>query len=280
MAKRLANDAQVDRLLKALKDDLSYRQQVARRIAERDNIKYDSAMRRLQRYVTDAGQKRDIRSVAAAPYRKELRQEARQVERTYRPVRREPEPERYEPSRGSRYQFFDDEDSYDEEDEDEEEEGESESGGPGRPYDNYDIQSQDLLAIIAYHDGDTRETARELDLSPRAGGQLGMLLRSYEAGAPIDVMSSVDAVELEFAARDFMNALAGDDRSDIEAFHDALMSGEMADWRIGVIVRDIEAGRSTFDQWVDAYYHDAQYEDDLSEFWALWRAAYGRSKGK
>jgi len=61
MPERRANDAQVERLLHALKSDLSYRQDLAARIAEKENIKYASAMRRLQRYVTDAGEKRSLR---------------------------------------------------------------------------------------------------------------------------------------------------------------------------------------------------------------------------
>ena len=49
MPERRANDAQVERLLQTLKSDLGYRKDLARRIAQKEGIKYDIAMRRLQR---------------------------------------------------------------------------------------------------------------------------------------------------------------------------------------------------------------------------------------
>ena len=264
MPKRLANDAQVDRLLHTLKTDLTYRQQLAKRIATRDGIKYDSAMRRLQRYITEGTERRNIRSRQAAPYRKELKQEGRALPPPVRTISVTEEPYvPYEPR--ERYQ-------YEETDEEEEEEE-----APG-PYDTYPVENQDLLSVIAYHDGDIKETAKALDLSRRAAAQLDMLVNSYEADAAVDIMQSVDRVELEFAVRDFMNSLDANDRRDIEAFHDGLLQGEMADWRIGVIIRDIESERTTFDDWVEAAMHDLEYPEDTSEFWALWREAYKRQK--
>ena len=267
MIKRLANDAQVDRLLQALKTDLAYRQQLAKRIATRDGIKYDSAMRRLQRYITEGEQKRDITSRQAAPYRKELKQEGRALPPPAAIIK----PPVFTPSGFERKGFED----YDEDEGDEDEDEDEETAGP---YDNYPVQNQDLLSVIAYHDGDIRETAKALDLSRRAAAQLDALVASYEADASLDIMQSVDAVELEFAVRDFLNSIDADDRRDIEAFHDGLLQGEMADWRIGVIIRDIQEERTTFDDWVDAAMHDLEYPEDTSEFWALWREAYKRQK--
>lgn len=258
MPKRLANDAQVERLLYALKTDLAYRQSLAKRIAARDGIKYDSAMRRLQRYITEGEQRRDLRSAKATPYRKELKQEGRALPppTVSVPLQREITRVRYE--------------RLEEEDEDEDE----------GAYDDYPVENQDILSVIAYHDGDIRETAKALGLSRRAAMQLDALVVSYEADAALDVIRSVDGVELQYAVRDFLNNLDPDDARDIEAFHDGLLQGEMADWRIGLIMRDIESERTTFDDWVDAMMHDLEYPEEVSEFWRLWREVYNRTKSR
>lgn len=108
--------------------------------------------------------------------------------------------------------------------------------------------------------------------------QLDALVTSYEADAALDVMRSVDGVELQYAVRDFLSNLDADDARDIQAFHDSLLQGEMADWRIGLVMRDIQDGRTTFDDWVDAMMHDLEYPEETSEFWQLWREAYNRAK--
>lgn len=257
MSKRRANDAQVERLLHKLKTDLGYRQQLARRIAEQDNIKYDSAMRRLQRYITEGEEKR---SFVAAPVAKRqfVREDYREYDRQER---------RHAVPRGGR--------DYDRWERDDIGGGGGGGGaGGGGAFGGYDVKNQDLVAIVAYHDGNIREAAYELGLSRRAERQLDALITSYEADAPINVLGSVDGVELAEAVRDFMGSLDGEQLGDLEAFHDGLLQGEMADWRIGTIIRDIESGRTTFSDWVDAALHDLDYPDDVSEWWELWREAY------
>src|SRR6478735_7659398 len=87
MPDRRINDAQVERLLDRMRHDLTYRQQLARRLVEDEGYKpgtreftrrYNSTMRRFQRYVTESAERR---SFAKAPVgvQREVRSTARQL---------------------------------------------------------------------------------------------------------------------------------------------------------------------------------------------------------
>ena len=254
MPQRRANDAQVERLLHALKTDLSYRQDLARRIAKRDNIKYDSAMRRLQRYVTDSAEKR---SFVRAPvqYQRELRQESREIER---------ERQRVTDRRDYEERIFWRERERDLEEE-EEEEGE---------FDSYDVQLNDLRAIVAYHDGDIKETAERLGLTSRGARLLDLAV----TGEGVDVLSTRGGGALADNVREFFNSLDGATAQEIQDFSDLLYN--LPDWQIGMIVEDMRSGQTTFAEWLDAWYDDNMNLDtEDSEYWRVWRAAYGRAKG-
>lgn len=254
MPKRRANDAQVERLLAALKSNLSYRQQVARRIAQQNNIKYDSAMRRLQRYITEAGEKRSIHAPAAKESRRELRADARR----HTP----PRAIVYEP--GEQEQIARDRDfgEYDEE------EGEEEEGD----FDSYEVTLNDLRAVVGYHDGDITETAERLNLSPR-----GEKLLDLGTGG-VDVLNMRGGGELQDRVREFYNDLETANYQDIEDF--ASLFFNLPDWEISMILDDIRSGATTFDEWLDAWHHDGMTLDDLtdSEFWELFREAYERTQ--
>ncbi len=247
MPQRRANDAQVERLLHALKTDLSYRQQVARRLAEKDNIQYKSAMRRLQRYITEAGEKR---SFVRAPkqYQRELRQE----------IRRLPPPmvPREAPKVARRRIAFEEE---------EEEEGE---------FDSYEVQLNDLRAITAYHDGEIEETAKRLGLSTRGEQLLDLAV----TGEGIDVLSMRGAGTLADHVREFLNELDSGSAQEIQDFSDLLYN--LPDWQIGMIIEDMRDGETTFADWLDAWYDaDMDLDTEDSEYWRVWRAAYARAKG-
>ena len=238
MPQRRANDAQVERLLGALKSDLQFRQQVARRIAERDAIKYDSAMRRLQRYITDAGEKR---SFAQSPkvYQRELRQETRIL----RPEIARPTPRR-EPERPV---FFE----------------------PG--FVEETIDTNYLRAIVAYHDGDLSEANDALNLTQRESRLLGLANRG------VDVSSmGAEAKHLEGKALEFLGELGSEDRDDITAFHDFLM--DRPEWIVNLVLADMAAGNTTFADWVDMYvnskYEDIESDP---QYWQLFRAAYKKA---
>ncbi len=249
---RRANDAQVERLLHALKTDLSYRQDLARRIAERDNIKYDSAMRRLQRYITEAGEKR---SFARAPVekRREVRQDYREYERREREVEKRAREEARIFEREARR-----------EEEEEEEEGE---------FDSYEVQLNDLRAITAYHDGNVEETADKLSLSARGERLLDLAV----TGEGLDVLTMRGGGELADRVRDFFNDLDSATAQEIQDFSDLLYN--LPDWQIGMILEDISSGATTFAEWLDAWYDDDMDMDAQdSEYWRVWRAAYKRAK--
>lgn len=262
---RRANDSQIERLLTTLKDDPAYRKDLARRIAERDNIKYSSAMRRLQRYVTEGEQKRSIYH-APVQYRREIRQEFRReppriplTEREYTEPRERitrPSGERDEP-------FFD-------EGEDEDEGGGGYGGGGGfedfeeSPSESREITANDVRAILAYHDGDVHEAAERLNLSPRAEGTLDLIATSEG----VDINRLTAGPELIERAREFYNDLEPDQVAELEAFHDALM--DMTDWQIAVIYEDLRNGFTSWEDWLDLLDFDR-------DFWELFREAYERA---
>lgn len=248
MPQRRANDAQVERLLHALKTDLSYRQAVARRIAQKDNIKYASAMRRLQRYVTEASEKR---SFVRAPvqYKRELRQEGRSVERE----RREQEQRSEERLRVQDRIFAREEKS---------------------EFDSYDVQLNDLRAIVAYHDGDVDETADRLGLSERGARLLDMAV----TGEGADMLGARGGGALADSVREFFNDLDSATAQEIQDFSDLLYN--LPDWQIGMIIDDMRSGQTTFADWLDAWVSDGMDLDaEDSEYWRVWRAAYARAKG-
>jgi hypothetical protein len=262
MPQRRANDAQVERLLHALKSDLSYRQAVARRIAEKDNIKYASAMRRLQRYVTEAGEKRAFVN-APVYYKRELRQETRKLPPPTLPpappVRAPSEP-RYPIARRP---LFEDE-------EDEEDEGE---------FDTYEVHLNDLRSIISYHDGDTEETAKALGLGTRGERLLEYQVNADAADAGANVLEMSGGGRLQDAIREFYNESDADTVQEIRDFQDIFFN--LPDWEIGLILEDLRKGNTTFADWFDPYVDAGMDIDsyfDSPEFWTVWRAAYARSK--
>lgn len=253
MPERRHNDAQVDRLLAALKSDLSYRQKIARKIADKEKIKYNSAMRRLQRYITEAGERR---SFARAPVeqRRVVRQiarreplpetvgrwdqQTRRIEIPERPIiDRRPDPADYQP------RF----------------EPEPES-----------TSLYELRAIVAYFDGDTREAGRALKVDYRllelAAG--GTTITRRMGGGKID-----EGVERLY------RRLSAEDEQDIQDFSDLLYN--MPDWEIGVILDDLADGDTTFADWMDVWRDSGMDYDELKDdgaYWALWRAAYAKAK--
>lgn len=252
MPQRRANDAQVERLLHALKTDLSYRQAVARRIAQKDNIKYDSAMRRLQRYVTEAGEKR---SFAAAPkaYQRELREDYRREREQQTPPPVRPRERIIEPRL-----------TFDERDTDDEGE-----------YGSYEVQVNDLRALVAYHDGNVEETADRLRLTDRGERLLDLAISSEG----IDVLSMRGGGALADNVREFLNELDSGTAQEIQDFADLLYN--LPDWQIAMILDDMRSGASTFADWLDAWHRDGMSLDaNNSEYWRVWRAAYQRTKAK
>lgn len=258
---RRVNDAQTDRLLAALRSDLSYRQTLAKKIADREGIKYPSAMRRLQRYITEAGEKR---SFARAPvqYQRSVRQIARQVSTPPPPLRRPlpredvrmPPPRRM-PEPLARYE----EEEYEEED----------LEYTRRDYDESD--NYEKRAIIAYFDGNTREAGRALGVDSR-------LLDMVAAGTTIS--RSMGGAELDAAIIRWFETISDSDYEDIKDF-DALLHN-LPEWEIEIILDDLADGDTTLADWLDIWRDvDMDFDDllDNSEWWALWRAAYAKAKG-
>lgn len=266
---RRANDAQVERLLQAL-HSLPYRQDLARRISQQENIAYSSAMRRLQRYITEAGERRTFTRAPKAKV-KIMRAAARQVPRDLRPTdvkitRYEP-PVIESPGRPSFYKEIEP----------------AEIPEDYIPYSEReslrDINQYDYWAVVAYHDGDAKEAAQTLDLSPRGEN----LLRTATTGDGVAIQGAAGSGEVDDAIRDFY--ADADDAQDVEDFYDLV--NNMPDWNIGIMMEDIRSGGTTFSDWLDRWHEDhmiyrewGKYDaSDLedSEFWELWRAAYARA---
>jgi len=266
MLQRRANDAQIERLMKALRRPdgraglSSYGKQLAQKIAVRDKIAYRSAERRLQRYITTAGERR---SYVRAPIEKqrELRQEARRTPpppiepRAERkelrerllplPREREPEPE---PERPRVYIP----------------EGETarellSAGDTASLY--------ELWAIVAFYDGNISEAAKALGIGSR-------LLDLAMQGVEISRRAGKDKVDA--GVERLYDRLSQDELEDILGFHDFIKNAP--DWQIEAIIEDLGAGETTFADWVEAMENDNfDYDADDSEFWALWREAYERA---
>lgn len=269
MPQRRINDAQVERLLEAL-HSLPYRQHLARQIAVQENIQYASAMRRLQRYITEAGERR-VFAHSPAPKRQALRAAARQVPQALRPApkpRPIPTPEPIRPYAPP--PFF------------------KEIPAAEIPADyvrfsdrapQRDITAYDYWGVVAYHDGDQAEAVRELGLSRRADS----LLRIATTGDGVDIKGSRGSGEVDDAILDFY--ADHEDAQDVEDFTDLLHN--LPDWNIGLIMADISSGQTTFADWLDSWRADHMVyrhygdPDDLdledSEYWELWRAAYSRA---
>lgn len=251
--KRVANDAQIERLVRALrradqKPGLSdYGKQLAKKIAKRDKIKVASAERRLQRYITTAGERR---SVYRAPV-KQIR-EVRQIVRRYTPPTPVlPEPEslpvrvprvtprerellpRYEPEHTSLYE---------------------------------------LRSILAYFDGNQSEAAKALRVDRR-------LLDFASQG--IEISRQMGSGLIDQGVERLYGRLSKDDIQDIRDFSDFLQ--DKPDWEIKMILDHMASGESVFSDWLDLWRDNDMDTDSLEddgEFWALWRQAYKSVTGK
>lgn len=254
---RRVNDAQVERLLAAMKQDLNYRQSLARKLVEKEGHargtadykrRYDSTMRRFQRYITEAGEKR---SFARAPieYQRDVRQQARAVPAPApeAPPERIREPERAVTRTVEFVSGFDPE--------------------------RFEPHLNDIRALFAYFDGDLAEMTWQLNLDPR--GQ--RLIDLAVSGEGMDVFAMRGGGLIAEAIRDYYDGLDADQYQDVQDFHDLLM--DLPNWQIGMILGDIEDGNTTFADWIDAWHNDGMNLDATnSEYWALWRAAYARTK--
>jgi len=261
MVRRLANDAQVERMLTAMRS-VQYRSALARRVVvEGEGYKpgtadykrrYKSVMRRFQRYVTDSGTER--RSFTRAPVK--YQREARAVARAIVPpeTKRRELPAELAPG-------FELPKWYETE---EKPETEEEFGR--------DISTYDLRAIVAYYDGDVSEAAGAMGLTARGE----RLLSLATEGEGVDVFRMRGAGELSDKARELIEGELAADVQDIEDFHDLLMN--LPEWQIGMILDDLEDSNTTFADWLDAWRNDGMDLDtDDSEYWAIWRKAYARA---
>lgn len=261
MPDRRINDAQVERLLHALKTDLSYRQNLAARIAKKENIKYASAMRRLQRYITEAGEKRAF-ARAPTPIQRDIRQDYRQREYEIAARERQLTPERVERREILRVER----DLWDETDEGEE----------AGEFDSYEVHLNDLRAVISYHDGDIKETARALGLSQRGERLLEFQLKSDAADTHANVLKMKGGGAIEDGVRNFLNAVDSETAQELQDFADIFFN--RPDWQIGVMLEDLRSGGTTFADWFDAWAADEfNSEAEDSEYWRVWRAAYARA---
>lgn len=273
MPSRRINDAQTERLLAALQS-LEYRQKLARKLAVKDNIKYDSAMRRLERYVTKGAQKR---SFARAPLlvRRETVKLARRLPvpadyqappRSVLPLPRRQEPEQLPLPRGV---LRDDIPPFQSTLPPKQREIE-----PDAP-DNYEYR-----AIFAYFDGDADEAASILK-EFGAPDRTAKLLELAATGT--DILGARGVGRLGDAVIDWYESLDAADIEDIERFSDLLREGEMAEWKAEIVLEDIANGYSTFADWSDVwrdsgYDFDTLVNEDDNEYWRLWRSAYARAK--
>jgi len=251
---RRVNDAQVERLLAAMKD-VRYRSELAKRLVAKERVqqftktgkttalwkrRYNSTMRRFRRYVTTAGEKR---SFVRAPV--EYQRSVRAVARTL-PL---PPARGFEPAPEFKLTPFEHE-------------------GPER-----DISLYDLRAIVAYYDGDVNEAARAMSLSERGERLLDLSV----TGEGADVFAMRGGGELIDQARELFDSLPYRDVQDVDDFHDLLMN--LPDWQIGMILADLEDENTTFADWLEVWRSDGMDLDvSESEYWVLWRQAYARAK--
>lgn len=264
MPQRRSNDSQVERLLAALKTDLSYRQDLAARIAKKEGIKYASAMRRLQRYITEAGEKRSFIRAPVA-YQREVRQDYRERERQEyerRARERQLAPEHIDRREGLRIER----ELYEEED----------AGEDEGEFDTYDVHLNDLRAVISYHDGNLKDAARALGLSSRGEQLLDFQLRADLADTQTNVLRMKGGGEIEDGIRGFLNNVDAATAQELQDFADIFFN--RPDWQIGVMLEDLRAGGTTFADWFDAWESDGfDSQAENSEYWRVWRAAYARA---
>jgi hypothetical protein len=257
---RRVNDAQVERLLDAMRRDPKYRSELAKRAVAKEGLtpgtadyarRYKSTMRRFQRYVTEAAEKR---SLARAP--KQYQRETRQLGRA---IAEAPPPRPPVRERLPEYDLAPDE---------------YEPIDRTRDISEYDLPTLEQTAR-AYHDGDIEETVRALGLSERGAD----LLDLATTGEGVDIEGMRGAGEIRDGLADWLDTLSGPDIEDVRTFHDLLMG--LPDWQIGMIIDDLAFGATTFADWMDAYRNDNYeiYDVSDSEYWKLWRAAYARTKG-
>lgn len=261
MPQRRINDAQTERLLASLQD-LDYRQKLAHKLAQKENIKYASAMRRLQRYVTKGAEKRTF---ARAPV--EIRRETVKLARRLpvpadyeRPQTADRRPQKKDP--GPRPAFF----------------AEIPPADVARvfhPSEEREISNYDLRAILAYFDGGSDEAGEAMS---KYGADSSRSARLFElASSGVDVLQTRGIGRLTDAVRDWFDEISSEDVQDIEDFIDLLMN--LPDWQIQMILEDMANSESTFADWMDAW-RDSGMDIDAedSEYWRLWRAAYARAK--
>lgn len=259
MPERRVNDAQVERLLHALKTDISYRQELAARIAKKDGIKYASAMRRLQRYITEAGEKR---AFAHAP--KVKQREVRQDYRQYESIKQQQQVIPQQVIKRERLRVereYDDDEGYEDE---------------GGAYDTADVHLNDLRAVLSYHDGNIHETAKVLGLTKRGERLLDFQVRSDLADTKADVLRMEGGGLIQDAIRQLWNSLTVDTAQELQDFADLFFN--RSDWEIGIILEDLRSGATTFADWMDAWANDGFNPDATnSEYWRVWREAYKRA---
>lgn len=279
MPQRRANDAQVERLLRAMQDR-SFRQALARKVTKLPaesklpakgttrRRAYDSAMRRFERYVTTGAQKRSFTAASAAA-RKPVIVAARRVPlpASYEPpqiVARRPELK--EP--GPRPPFFADIPP-----------AELLPGDVSFEPTPYPIDLYDLRSILAYYDGDSREAAEHLastgNYNKQQQNRMAGMLELAATG--VNVFGMPDSGALSDAYRMLIAELDAGDAQDIEDFNTLLH--DLPDWQIEMIIADISQGDTTFADWMDSW-HDSEMDidNDDNDYWQLWREAYARAK--
>lgn len=274
MPQRRINDAQTEKLLSALQS-LPYRQKLAEKLAQKENIKYASAMRRLQRYVTTGAEKRQF---ARAPLN--IRRA------TVKQARRLPVPSDYLPKYKPQVRpkleqiplpvaipYRQDIPPFP---------GLSKTKKPkrvqGRTVDNYDLR-----ALLAYYDGDADALA--IDLAPYGSDRRTAAIFELAAKG-VDVMEAGGIGRVTEAVRDWFAETDAGDVQDIDDLSDYFR--DIPEWIIEIMLEDLAAGDSAFSDWMDAAradgmvfrsWTDEDYSDlEDSEFWKVWRAAYARGE--
>lgn len=284
---RRYNDAQTNRFEAAL-PDLAYRQRLARKHAKiklndplpekgSDKLKaYNSRMRLFQRYTTTATEKRSFKH-APIEIKRQIRKDARAVplpKHVTKPKPKpkpKPAPDIFEPKpRKKPPVIFEPPEVY------------RTDEPPPIFTSERDINNEDLAALIAFHDGDVREASKELKT-----GRVGANLLEM-AGSGVDIAGSNldDARTLRDRAGDWFARLDADVYEDVDDF--ATLLHDLPAWQITMILDDLKNGETTFEDWIDAWRNDGKPQIILygkkdntlaeSEFWALWRDMYGRSK--
>lgn len=266
MPPRRLNDTQAERLLQAL-ESLEYRQQLAARIAAKEGIQYKSAMRRLQRYIATASERRVFAHAPVAKVRI-MRQEARALPAPFlpRPLPPPPPPKHRRPVQEPLIpSFF------------KPVPPSPLKPPPRRAKPQYPVTQYDYPAIKAYFDGNEDEAIEALDLQRRrAGREIINEPDLFRLAAELIDISNVEGADtINDKIRVFYRELASEDFEDIQDFTALLFN--LPDWQISMILADLENGDTTFADWLDAWRDDDMSLDtEDSEYWALWREAYAR----